>query len=74
MAICRSADTRVPTAIGFFKPIVVIPEWALQELPAEELKIILLHEFAHLGRWDDWTNLAQKLVRTIFFSTRRFGD
>jgi len=27
----------------------------------------LLHEFAHLGRWDDWTNLAQKLVRTIFF-------
>jgi beta-lactamase regulating signal transducer with metallopeptidase domain len=67
MTICRSADTRVPTAIGFFKPIVVIPEWALQELPAEDLKIILLHEFAHLGRWDDWTNLAQKLVRTIFF-------
>jgi beta-lactamase regulating signal transducer with metallopeptidase domain len=67
VTICRSAETRVPTAIGFFKPTIVIPEWALQELPAEELKIILLHEFAHLERWDDWTNLAQKVVRTIFF-------
>jgi len=67
VTICRSAETHVPTAIGFFKPIIVIPEWALQELPAEELKIILLHEFAHLERWDDWTNLAQKVVRTIFF-------
>jgi beta-lactamase regulating signal transducer with metallopeptidase domain len=67
VTICRSADVRVPTAIGFFNPAIVIPEWALQELPAEELKIILLHEFAHLGRWDDWTNLTQKVVRTIFF-------
>ena len=28
---------------------------------------MLLHEFAHLQRWDDWTNLLQKLVRTVFF-------
>jgi hypothetical protein len=67
VTICRSAEMRVPTAIGFFNPAIVIPEWALREFPAEELKIILLHEFAHLERWDDWTNLAQKVVRTIFF-------
>jgi beta-lactamase regulating signal transducer with metallopeptidase domain len=67
VAICSSGEIRVPTAIGFFNPAIMIPEWALQELPAEELKIILLHEFAHLRRWDDWTNLAQKVVRTIFF-------
>jgi hypothetical protein len=30
------------------------------------LQIILLHEFAHLQRRDDWTNLIQKLVRTVF--------
>jgi hypothetical protein len=39
----------------------------LRELSSEELKVILLHEFAHLRRMDDWTNLAQQLVRTIFF-------
>ncbi len=37
-----------------------------RELPPEELNIILLHEFAHLRRWDDWTNLLQKVVRAIF--------
>jgi len=39
----------------------------LRELSPEELRVVLLHEFAHLRRWDDWTNLLQKLVRTIFF-------
>ena len=67
VAICTSPEVRVPTAIGFFKPIILIPEWALQELSAEELKVVLLHEFAHLRRRDDWTNLAQKMVRVIFF-------
>jgi hypothetical protein len=31
------------------------------------LNAILLHELAHLRRWDDWTNLAQKLLRALFF-------
>jgi beta-lactamase regulating signal transducer with metallopeptidase domain len=67
VALCTSSDVRVPTAIGFFNPAILIPEWALRELSTDELKVILLHEFAHLRRWDDWTNLTQKLVRTIFF-------
>jgi hypothetical protein len=67
VTVCCSAAVSVPTAIGFFKPVILIPEWALQVLPVDELKIILLHEFAHLRRWDDWTNLAQKVVRIVFF-------
>ena len=63
----RSSAVSVPTAIGFFRPAILIPDWVLRDLSAEELKVILLHEFAHLRRWDDWTNLAQKLVRTVFF-------
>ena len=57
----------VPTAIGLVKPAVVIPEWVLRELSAEELNQIVLHEVAHLRRWDDWTNLAQKVVKALFF-------
>src|SRR6266567_3009909 len=67
LTIRRSRDARVPMAIGFFRPAVLIPEWAFDELPAEDLKAVLLHEFAHLRRGDDWTNLAQKLVRAVFF-------
>ena len=67
ITICRSPAVAVPTAIGFFNPAIVFPEWVLRELSPDELKIILLHECAHLERRDDWTNLAQKIVRAIFF-------
>jgi beta-lactamase regulating signal transducer with metallopeptidase domain len=62
-----SDEVLIPTAIGFFRPAVVLPTWALRDLSADELKVILLHELAHLRRWDDWTNLAQKFVKALFF-------
>ena len=65
--LCASEELHVPTAIGFVKPAVVFPAWALSELSADELNTILLHELAHLRRWDDWTNLAQKALRALFF-------
>jgi hypothetical protein len=39
----------------------------MSELSLEELNQIVLHEVAHLRRWDDWTNLAQKIIRSLFF-------
>jgi hypothetical protein len=65
--VTASESVRVPAAIGFHKPMIVLPAWALQDLSAEELKTILLHEHAHLQRRDDWTNLLQKVVRAVFF-------
>lgn len=65
--VCVSSETAAPAAIGFFRPAIVFPEWLLPQLSAEEIHIILLHELAHLRRWDDWTNLAQKMVKAVFF-------
>lgn len=67
VALAISDELRVPTAIGFFKPMIIVPKWALSELSPEELKAILIHELAHLKRWDDCTNLVQKVLRAIFF-------
>jgi beta-lactamase regulating signal transducer with metallopeptidase domain len=67
ITLCTSDLVRVPTAIGFLKPLIVVPGWVMQELSADELNQILLHELAHLRRWDDWTNLAQKVVKAFFF-------
>jgi beta-lactamase regulating signal transducer with metallopeptidase domain len=67
VTLCTSNAVRVPAAIGYFRPMVVFPTWALSELPPAELNAILLHELAHLRRWDDFTNLAQKIVKAIFF-------
>src|SRR5262249_54558825 len=63
--ILTSASARVPSAIGFFHPAIVLPSWAIHELSTEELNAIVLHESAHLQRWDDWTNLAQKAIRAL---------
>jgi beta-lactamase regulating signal transducer with metallopeptidase domain len=65
--LCTSGLLHIPTAIGFMKPVVIVPDWVMQELSADELNQILLHELAHLRRWDDWTNLAQKVVKALFF-------
>jgi len=53
--------------VGFFQPAVILPVWSLEELSSAELDAVVLHELAHLRRWDDWTNLAQKLLRALFF-------
>jgi beta-lactamase regulating signal transducer with metallopeptidase domain len=67
LTICTSNQVRVPTAVGFLKPLIVIPSWALEELSPLELNTVLLHELAHLRRWDDWTNLAQRILRALLF-------
>ena len=67
VTVTTSEYVRVPAAIGFWKRTIVLPTWALRELPAGDLNVILLHEFAHLRRWDDWSNLVQKIVRSLFF-------
>jgi len=67
VTLCVSRDVAIPTAIGFFQSAIVFPAWLLSELSAAEIKVILLHELAHLRRFDDWTNLAQKIVKAVFF-------
>lgn len=65
--ICVSNEINAPTAVGFIRPAVLMPEWTLSELSGEKLRSVLLHELGHLRRWDDWTNLLQKVLRAIFF-------
>jgi beta-lactamase regulating signal transducer with metallopeptidase domain len=65
--LCLSDEVRVPTVIGLWKPAVVFPRWVIEQLSPADLNQVLLHELAHLRRWDDWTNFAQQLVQALFF-------
>ena len=67
VSVLVSDRLEVPTAIGFSRPAVILPAWMVESTPAEELKYILLHELAHLRRRDDWTNLAQKILKALLF-------
>jgi len=65
--LCVSERVNVPAAIGFFRPAIVFPAWLLPQLSAAEIAVVLMHEHAHLCRRDQWTNLAQKFARALFF-------
>ncbi len=65
--LCISSDVSAPAAIGFFLPSIIFPPGLLSQLSRDEIRVILLHELAHLRRWDDWTNLGQKLVKAVLF-------
>jgi len=67
VTLATSDNVSVPAALGFVNPMIVLPSWALRELTPEQLSIVLLHEFAHLQRWDDWSNLLQKTLKAVFF-------
>jgi beta-lactamase regulating signal transducer with metallopeptidase domain len=65
--LCTSDLVRVPTAIGFWRPVVALPNWCPRALSSAELHSVVLHELEHLRRYDDWTNLFQRVVSAIFF-------
>jgi beta-lactamase regulating signal transducer with metallopeptidase domain len=65
--LCLSDKVPMPVAIGLFDPVIVLPERLIEQLSDEEFDQIGLHELAHLQRWDDYTNVFQKLVEALLF-------
>ncbi|MFI4851126.1 MAG: M56 family metallopeptidase [Gimesia chilikensis] len=66
----RIAETKeliVPTVVGLFRPLILLPTSMLSGLTPAELELILTHELAHIRRWDMWINLLQRLAETILF-------
>jgi bla regulator protein blaR1 len=57
-----SGEVASPMAVGFLKPAVILPETLPAEITGEELHHVLLHEYAHLARRDDWSNLIAHLL------------
>ena len=62
-----SLKTDVPMAIGWLKPVVLIPATMLTGLTPAQLDMLLLHELAHIRRHDYLVNFIQTLVETLLF-------
>ncbi|HUE72040.1 MAG TPA: M56 family metallopeptidase, partial [Pirellulaceae bacterium] len=54
-------------AVGFWRPVVLVPAAWVTEMPLEVLEAVIAHELAHLRRLDLWVNLLQRVVETLFF-------
>ena len=65
--LLESALIKVPMAIGYLKPVILLPLGALNGVPAQQMEAILAHELAHIKRRDYLMNMIQSLLEVIFF-------
>ena len=54
-------------AVGFIRPVVLIPASWLTQLSPQMIEAIIAHELAHIRRWDLWVNLVQRIIETLLF-------
>ncbi len=56
-----------PVTIGFLKPIILLPIAAISHLSTKQVEAILLHELAHIRRYDYFFNLLINLIKTVLY-------
>lgn len=78
VAILESSRVRSPCLLGLFRPALVLPAGLQNELSRAELKLVLLHELAHLRRRDlalNWVLAAVEVIHwfnpVVWAVTRR---
>ncbi len=62
-----SALVDVPSVVGYWRPIVLMPAASLAGLSTQHLEAILAHEVAHLRRGDHWVNMIQCWIEVVMF-------
>ena len=62
-----SMKVDVPMAIGWLKPVVLIPATMISGLNASQLEMLILHELAHIRRHDYLVNFLQTFVEILLF-------
>lgn len=67
VALLESCLTAVPVVIGHVRPIILLPVGLLTGLAAEQIEAILLHELAHVRRFDYLVNMVQTALESLLF-------
>jgi bla regulator protein BlaR1 len=62
-----SANTASPAVCGLFRPMILVPENLAPTLGSSRLRMVFLHELAHIKRGDLWINLVQTILQIIYF-------
>jgi GWxTD domain-containing protein len=67
VALLESCLAEVPVVIGYMRPVILMPVGLLAGLPVGQVEAILLHELAHIRRYDYLVNLMQIFVEGLLF-------
>jgi beta-lactamase regulating signal transducer with metallopeptidase domain len=66
VTLLQSADDVMPLTWGWRHPVVLLPAEAAR-WPAERRRVVLLHELAHVKRWDCLTQLVAQIVCAFYW-------
>lgn len=61
-----SASIAGACAVGLGRPAILLSRELVESLDDRALDQIVMHEQAHLDRWDDWGRLIQSLIEAVF--------
>jgi beta-lactamase regulating signal transducer with metallopeptidase domain len=64
-AACELPGNGAPALVGFWRPRILLPRHVLAAMAGEELRLILLHELAHLKRRDVLVNWIATVIAVI---------
>ena len=67
IALAACDEIAQPILVGIVRPLILLPTAALAGWTPEQLDMVLLHELAHVRRWDNLVNLAQRIVESLIF-------
>ncbi len=65
--ILESGLVSIPTVVGWFRPVVLLPKGVLEKIDHPMLDALLAHEFAHIRRNDSVMNLFQNVIEDLLF-------
>jgi beta-lactamase regulating signal transducer with metallopeptidase domain len=65
VAVCDRVAT--PVLVGIVRPLILLPAAAMGGWAPDQMELVLLHELAHVRRWDNLVNLLQRLVESLLF-------
>lgn len=65
IAVCARISS--PLLVGIVRPAILLPPALLSGLTPEQIEMLLLHELAHVRRWDNLVNFVQRLIESLLF-------
>lgn len=67
VALAFSDRVLSPVVFGVVRPLILLPVALITSCTPEQVELLLLHELAHVRRWDAGVNIAQRVLEALLF-------
>ncbi|TQV77095.1 peptidase M56, BlaR1 [Aliikangiella marina] len=65
--VLTSQEAHSPMTAGLFNPVIIVPQSLVNDFSNQQLEPLVLHELAHIQRFDIWFGLLQEIIAIIFW-------